>query len=231
MRSSALLAVVVFGAAVAVSATSHKSCPLDGLEIEGLPSSIPPSQLPLSFVSAAIGTQNYTCSPSNNYTLVGAVAELYDISCLGKSTLFTSVQDWLFGMWVDAPADLTSQALVSSYTLTRGSAVLGDHYFVPNPSGKPGNSPKWDFTSTGAFKGNKDAFVTVEKFAGSAAPTGPEDIDWVATNGIDGSLSAQVYRTDTREGQPPSSCQHGSSPDIQVKYGSKYWFYGSKLQH
>ncbi|KAF5333655.1 hypothetical protein D9611_002239 [Ephemerocybe angulata] len=234
MRPSLLSNLVVAVSAFAVSANKYKPCSLDGVDIIGrLPDTITPpmAHLTLSFVTAAIGTQNYTCSPNNNYTLVGAVAEVYDISCLAKSDEFTTVQDKLIGLWKSAPVGVTPHQVTSSSPETNANPLLGYHYFVPNPLGQPGNSPKWDFTSTGAFYGNEEAFVTAARFTGDTAPTGKQDIDWVGTNAIDpaGLLAAQVYRTDTREGQPPSECRSGESPDIQVKYACKYWFYGSAV--
>lgn len=66
-------------------------------------------------------------------------------------------------------------------------------------------NPKWDFTSQGAYKGNANAFVVAAKSAGIPAPTGAQDVDWVALKAIQGSLASDVFRVDTRGGQPPAS--------------------------
>lgn len=98
---------------------------------------------------------------------------------------------------------------------------LGQHYFVPNPKTGQGVSPKWDFSAQGQLKGALDAVVVVEKLAGAPAPTGEDDIDWLATNAIDGKLAAQVYRTDTRGGQAPDECEIPGNT-LEVKYVSNY---------
>ena len=81
---------------------------------------------------------------------------------------------------------------------------LGQHYFVPNPNGQ-GLGAKWDFTSQGALAGNTNAFVVAAKVNQTDAPTGPKDIAWVSLKSVTGQLAQQIYRTDTRLGQPPAT--------------------------
>jgi hypothetical protein len=83
----------------------------------------------------------------------------------------------------------------------------GQHYYVTNPITGTGINPKWDFTSQGATKGNKDAFVIAAKTTGATAPDTATDIDWVFLTALagEGKLASQVYRTDTRGGQPPAT--------------------------
>lgn len=126
----------------------------------------------------------------------GAVADIVDISCLIGTPDFDTIQDTVMSAWANA-ADANS-VLQSSLA---GRDVQGKHYFIPAASGT-GISPKWDFTS---FKQSPDAFVTVSKAGGLAAPTGAQDVDWLFLKAIDGKLSEEVYRTDTRLGQPPAS--------------------------
>ena len=87
--------------------------------------------------------------------------------------------------------------------------IIGQHYFVHNTTGAAGLSPKWDFTSSAFTKNNRNAFVVAAKVNGSAAPTGPQDIDWVSLINVPGKaggeLAKVVYRTDTRLGQPPAN--------------------------
>jgi hypothetical protein len=87
--------------------------------------------------------------------------------------------------------------------------VLGQHYFVENPSNHSAISPKWDFTSS-AFNGNNDAFVITNKTDSQAAPTGKQDVDWLKTKNVKGKLADEVYRTETRGGQPPDSVSFNS---------------------
>ena len=76
-------------------------------------------------------------------------------------------------------------------------SALGHHYFITNPVTGSGISPKWDFGDKG--------FVVAAKAGGEAAPTGKQDVDWLALNAIQGDLASQIFRVDTREGQPPAS--------------------------
>lgn len=207
-----------------------RTCELKGIDITGLPESFPKPTLPLAFVSVAIGTQNYTCSEHGNYTAAGAVAELYDISCLAhgsssSSPEFLKIQNDVFAGWKDAPAGKTAREVGWWFDSVLGHQ--GQHYFIPNPQTGQGLSAKWDFTSTGRTNGVHDAFVVVSRLAGAKAPTGAQDIDWLALASIDGGLGKEVYRTDTVEGQPPSATCKPGSGDVQVKYASKYWFYGA----
>jgi hypothetical protein len=71
-------------------------------------------------------------------------------------------------------------------------------------------SAKWDFTSS-ALNNYPDAFVVAAKVDQAAAPTGPQDIPWVflervaGDESVTGKLALQVFRTDTRLGQPPAT--------------------------
>jgi Protein of unknown function (DUF3455) len=109
---------------------------------------------------------------------------------------------------------------------------------VPNPTTGKGVNPKWDFASQ-SFSGNNNAFVIAATNGTFLAPTGQQDIAWVHLDNIQGSLSQEVYRVDTRGGQPPakvcievysmffglslifiSQCTGNST--ITVKYAAKY---------
>ncbi|KAJ7865318.1 hypothetical protein B0H14DRAFT_3443021 [Mycena olivaceomarginata] len=151
----------------------------------------------------------------------GAVASLFDLSCIDKSPAFASIQTTVFNAWNAAPAGASANTVggrVGTPTL------LGFHYFVTSPSGT-GISPKWDFTSTGKFAGNSSAFVTGSKVGDITAPTdSATNVDWLAINNVEGSLASKVFRIDTVNGQPPTSCVAGSA-DISVKYTAKYFLY------
>lgn len=96
----------------------------------------------------------------------------------------------------------------------------GQHYYVTNPITGSGIDPKWDFTSQGADAGKSDAFVVAAKVNGASAPTGSQDIDWVQLGSLTGNLAKQVYRVQTRLGQPPASVStvfiYGNSFDLTV---------------
>ncbi|KAH8826418.1 hypothetical protein DL96DRAFT_1465549 [Flagelloscypha sp. PMI_526] len=170
-------------------------------DLAGLPA---PTGSP-SFIGIGIGTQNYTCGSAGTYTSTGAVADIFDIACLASTPAFDTVQDAALAN--GAPA---------------GARLLGKHFFTPTASG---SSPEWDFT---ASQNNANAFVIAKKDNTVAAPTGSQDIAWLQLSSVSGSLASQIYRLDTREGQPPATCTPGTA-DITVKYSAKYWFFGSTL--
>jgi len=166
-----------------------------------------------------VGTQNYTCTAAGTYASAGAVAQLYDISCLIGTPAFDTVQDTAFKAWT-ASKDKKSTSAVNR--AVPGLKNAGDHYFVVSPSGT-GISPIWDQRKCGRANGN-EGFVLGAKAAGVAAPTGSQDVDWLQISNVQGNLAKTVYRTDTRGGPPPASCTPGS-PVLTVKYTSKYWFF------
>jgi len=54
------------------------------------------------------------------------------------------------------------------------------------------------------------------------SPDGAANVDWLQLTQVPPyGLSTTVYRVYTVLGQPPASCQPGS-PDISVKYATKY---------
>ncbi|KAL0959920.1 hypothetical protein HGRIS_011585 [Hohenbuehelia grisea] len=225
----------VISALWATAAMAVPSPQLSGCDLSNAPLDLPQGQTalplpaaPLSFVGVAIGTQNYTCSAAGTFASAGALAELFDISCLSGSPAFSSIQKDLYSLWKLAPSSVSTSQIINLLHLAKTPAILGQHYFVPNPSGAAGLSPKWDFTSQGSTRGNPDAFVVGARVGGLAAPTGPSDIDWLALTNVQGKLASQVYRVDTVGGQPPASCTPGSAP-ITVKYTSKYYLFGSSL--
>ncbi|KAF7325650.1 hypothetical protein MKEN_00414900 [Mycena kentingensis (nom. inval.)] len=219
--------------AASVSATSHIHVPRCDISQAKMP--IPPNQQTLvepahgpSFIGLAIGTQNYTCK-DGTYTNVGAVAELFDVSCLLGSPEFPHLQDIAYDAWKFAPASEpgTIQSIISGLSKYYASFVLGEHYFVPNPSGT-GLSPVWDFRHS--FPDNHNALVLAEKVGGIPAPTGPPDVDWLSLKSVSGDLATQVFRTDTVGGSPPESKCSSGALDITVKYSSMYYLFGTKVQ-
>ncbi|KAJ7796933.1 hypothetical protein B0H14DRAFT_2913023 [Mycena olivaceomarginata] len=168
---------------------------------------VAPTTAPL-FVALGVGVQNYTCTAATlKYASVGAVASIFDISCIDKTPAFATIQTTAF-----------------KHDKIGAATLLGYHYFVPAPSGT-GLSPKWDFTSTGKFAGNSTAFILAAKAGDILAPTNSAtNVDWLMLNNVQGSLASKVFRVDTVNGQPPTSCVAGSA-DISVKYTAKYYLY------
>lgn len=140
----------------------------------------------------------------------GAVAELFDISCLLGTPAFDHIQDLAFNIWKALPSKVTAEKVIELLHLAKTPAILGQHYFITNPITGSGLSPKWDFTSQGATKGNPNAFVVGARSGGVPAPTGPQDVDWLFLTGVQGQLADQIYRVDTRGGQPPATVRSTS---------------------
>jgi len=183
----------------------------------------PPLSTPPRYVALGVGVQNYTCNSSGNYTSVGAVADLFDISCLYGTEEFAKIQDDAFDIWQKCPnLDPLNSSLKNELLKEFKIPLLGYHYFIIYNGTL---RPDFDFTSTGANKGNQDAFVVAAKAVDVPAPNSVEDIDWLELKALAGKLADAVYRVDTKGGQPPTNCTPGSSP-ISVKYAAKYWFEG-----
>ncbi|KAH8102990.1 hypothetical protein BXZ70DRAFT_874240, partial [Cristinia sonorae] len=70
------------------------------------------------------------------------------------------------------------------------------------PTTGQGLDPKWDFTSSGKFKGNQDVFILVKSKGSVSAPTNATK-DVIGTR-VEGRIADEIFRTDTRGGQPPS---------------------------
>jgi hypothetical protein len=180
-----------------------------------------------NYVALGVGNQNYSCTDWGNYTSVGTVAQMFDITCLYGTPEFWRIQDDAYDIWSDWPnTDPLEPGLAVQLSGEFGIDVIGQYYFIIGPTGSL--SPKWDFTSSGPTAGNPDAFVVAAKVGDIPAPTGSQDIDWVELKGVDGKLASEIFRVDTHAGQPPSSCTPGS-PVITVKYSAQYWFFGSTL--
>jgi hypothetical protein len=161
---------------------------------------------------------------------VGAVADLFDISCLYRDPFaFKNIQDIWFADWSRMPESFTVFDLIKENEGNRG--VLGQHYFVQNGTAI---APKFDFTSA-SQKGNPDGYSVCAKVGD--LPVSGSNVDWLSLRSVEGDLAALVYRVDTNSGQPPASvsmpqkwygtstngyqCVAGS-PLLSVKYTAKY---------
>lgn len=180
------------------------------------------------------------------YRSIGALAELYDLSCEYYKPAFWTLPGEAYRIWSAAPVYVTETDIIDilhsigETSLSTIPAILGEHYFVPNPTGSAGLSPKWDFTSE-AFAGDDTAFVIAKGVGDIPSPLGHENVDWLYLTNVLGALAQEVYRTNTFGGQPPASvssfsswsewnqtlilldtqCTPGSGP-ITVKYTALY---------
>ncbi|EEP77003.1 predicted protein [Uncinocarpus reesii 1704] len=186
--------------------TSKVSLPETGNGAE-LPS--PASELALKYITLGVGTQNYTCAnleKSAKPALVGAVATLYDVSCLASQSSW--FLDMFARMVVRLPVRMVNR-LVPKYL---GSEMQGHHYFE-------GRVPLFDLRTNGH---NDYAYVSVA--AKVPAPQN-RDVDWLRLDRVDGSGIEAVYRVKTTAGKAPTSCKN--MPDqFEVKYIAQYWMYG-----
>jgi len=227
------------GTAAAVYISSHGGSSLGGCDVSSAILPLPsgqsvlkaPSNEPVHFIGVAFGVQNYTCSSANNYTNVGAVAELFDVSCLYHSDpgLLSTIQEPLFAAWSNFTSDVTIQEAIEFLPhIVPADLILAQHYFIRNSAG--GLSPTWDFRATKRFRGVQDALFVGKAAASLPDPINPAvDVAWLDVGHVSGDIAAEVFRINTVGGQPPSSCTFGSSPNITVKYSSQYWFFGGSL--
>ncbi|KAJ7757101.1 hypothetical protein B0H16DRAFT_1721560 [Mycena metata] len=175
---------------------------------------------PPAYVLLGVGVQNYTCSASGTYTTAGAVASLFDVSCLQNNANYGTLQDRAFAFWNNStsPPEVTPLNVAND---VGAPLMLGQHYFIANPNGSL--SPKWDFTA-GPSK-DPNAFVVGAKVGDILAPTNSgTNVDWLSLNAASGTLANHIFRVDTVGGQPPSSCVVGSEL-LSVKYVARYYLY------
>jgi len=186
---------------------------------------------PLAAVGLGFGIQNYTCSANNVFVSAGAVAELFDISCLAatNSKLISSVHQDLFNLW-NSPAagNVTIQQLIATLpNMVPASLILSQHYFISNAAG--GISPVWDFRATPKFQGVNNAVFVGKALANTPDADPTKNVPWLHLGKVSGDISDEIYRIYTVGGVAPSSCVSGTTKDISVKYTSQYWFFGGSL--
>lgn len=226
MLTSSMLALGILGYTGALPAERYLStnCDLSSARLQ-VPTDqtqlIAPTYAP-SFIGIGVGTQNYTCNATKStYELIGAVAELFDGSCLYGTPAFESAPTTVYDVW-SATTGITIQEVITTLGLTPDAAMLGQHYYVPNPMGS-GLSPKWDFTLSGVTAGNPNAYVIGVKI-GDLPSSDSSDIDDLMVKAVEGELASEVFRVETNGGQPPTQCAAGDS-NITVKYTAQYWFF------
>jgi len=188
------------------AAAPHMARTAGGCNVKNATLSLPAGQTAISvptdaspaYIALGVGVQNYTCTAAGTYTSAGALAELFDISCLVGKPSFATIQD------------------------SRGLPCLGRHYFITNPANSSTISPEFDL---GRSKGPGTAGIIIaKKLGGIPSPVGPTNVDWLELGNQSGGLAKYVFRVDTQGGQPPASCKPGS-PLLSVPYKAKYWLF------
>ncbi len=133
---------------------------------------------------------------------VGAVADMFDISCLYGTPEFANIQNDAYDIWQKCNRlDVSESKLIPEFLQKFNIPLVGYHYFI-NDNGTL--RPKFDFTSAGSTKGNPDAFVVATKAVDVPAPRNC-DIDWLELTALSGKLADEVFRVYTRAGRPPTS--------------------------
>jgi hypothetical protein len=186
-----------------------------------LPSSLDPLPSSPNLFLLGVGVQNYTCNSNGTFDNVGAVAQLFEISCLFGRPEFSTIQKVAFSEWAASPStNPLEPELVQLMKNKHNINVEGQHYFVNQNNTLV---PVWDLRSSGENAGNPNAIVFAQKVKSASSPDGPENIDWVELKKLSGGLANLVYRVDTVKGQPPSTCTPGSQ--ASVKYAANYLFF------
>lgn len=175
-----------------------------------------------NFLALGCGVQNYTCTGAGNYSSIGALANLYDISQLFNTAEFANVTNCGLEIWSGDQGETNpfNSGLDSLIQNNLGlNNKLGEHFFT-NFNGT--SEPEFDFTQS---QGNAGDFTIDVKSADIPSPTDPTNsVDWLALSNVSGILASQTFRIFTAGGKQPSSCQPGSG-DISVKYCAQYWFF------
>ncbi|KAH7921701.1 hypothetical protein BV22DRAFT_1132037 [Leucogyrophana mollusca] len=181
-----------------------------------------------AFVALGLGVQNYTCNAtSSTYVLTGAVAELFDSSCLYGTPVFDTAPALAYTAWDATTGLVTPQDVIAALSIVPLPVVLGQHYYVPNPAGS-GLSPKWDFTSSGGTYGNTAAYAVGAKIGDLPSPDTKLNIDSLMVKVVEGNLASEIFRVQNNGGQPPASCT-SASQNVSVKYTAQYWFFGGSI--
>ncbi|KAH0826603.1 hypothetical protein J3R83DRAFT_4964 [Lanmaoa asiatica] len=151
------------------------------------------------------------------HILTGAVAELFDSSCLYGTPVFDTAPGLAYTTWEASTEPVAPQDIIATLGLVPDPLVLGQHVYIPSATGSEG-SPKWDFTSSGGTAGNPNAYVVGAKVGDLPSSNPTVNVDNLMIKAIKGDL-------------PPAECD-AHSGNITVKYTAQYWFFGGNVtQH
>ncbi|KAK1140072.1 hypothetical protein N8T08_010904 [Aspergillus melleus] len=197
-------------------------CPLDNvklpLERTNPPLPNPGNGLKLKYVAIGRGTQNYTCNATDESALpvaVGAVATLYDASCLvAVNPDLAHALTGPFSKTIPGVLNFINAVLSRVIHSSTDTLVLGEHYF-------DGKTPFFDLRLGGYLD-----WIGTKKVASADAPTKGEDVPWLKLDATNSSGLHDVYRVYTASGKAPASCK-GQLPAFVIDYAAEYWFYGA----
>jgi len=177
---------------------------------------VPNPALKVQFVGLGLGTQNYSCSAEGKPVSAGAVATLYDVSCLSSTPFFATLPDFAVNLGGSRARTAVSAGIAQR--LGSSPIKLGDHFFIANAAG--GISPEFDLTPSQ----KKSSFVIAKKTGNVASPLGTANVDLLQLDKVNGTIGTQVLRLDTRLGQPLSATCTPGSPITTSPYVAVYWF-------
>ncbi|PLB55855.1 hypothetical protein P170DRAFT_453097 [Aspergillus steynii IBT 23096] len=205
-----------------LGAVNVNHCPLDNIKLPldrtnpALPNPAP--GLKLKYVAIGRGTQNYTCNATDASTTpnaVGAVATLYDASCIvHRNPELLHALTGPFSHFIPGVIHFVSAIFSRLIHSSTDTVVLGEHYFE-------GKTPFFDMRL-----GGYPDWVGTKKVASADAPTKGNDVPWLKLESTNSSGIHDVYRIYTAGGKAPANCQ-GQNPYFVVDYAAEYWFYGN----
>ncbi|OJJ96544.1 hypothetical protein ASPACDRAFT_1859222 [Aspergillus aculeatus ATCC 16872] len=195
-------------------------------EAAATPHLSPPSaHLSLKFIALGRGTQNYTCpttskdNTSRNASATpiatGAVATLYDISCLAATPKSHALR-FLHAL-PGFTRSIPQEVLAFYAVMLSQSAIIGEHYFSSSQSSSSTTSttaaaamPVFDLRPAtfgkqgGRYESN---WVKAKKVESVNAPgSGGDDVPWLKMVGVEGSGIKEIYRVHTAGGMSPATC-------------------------
>lgn len=200
-------------------------CDLSKAQMPAMAGLPPPSAgLIPHHVAVGRGTQNYTCdtsNPSSAPVAVGALATLYNVSCIAATNqdLLEKVPAMAVNFDYDA---VTSTGSLGPMALP---PISGHHFFVDGTTPFFNlDTPTLDIGTVPTSKNNSAAAPPTA----AKGPSGSSAVAWLKLLAKDGATGGikEVYRVDTAGGSAPATCQ-GQPANIQVQYSAVYWFWGS----
>jgi len=177
-----------------------------------------PTGLTLSRVVIGRGTQNYTCADDSSAPVaIGAVARLYDASCIATS--FPAIFEQLPGLFLGVDASQET-FIANKLGMLAGKDMLVGHHLFSNVT-----TPVFDFRLNGSDK----IFVGKKEDNKPAPPTSVNGtfgaVDWLELQIIAGTVGyKRAYRVVTAGGKQPATCS-GQAASFTEEYSAQYWFY------
>jgi len=219
-----IFSIALAASTVVSCSPSHHVGKLTRCDLSKVRMPVPPNQSTLvspsnapEYVALGVGVQNYTCE-SGVWTSAGAVAALFDVSCLVGSSYFDRLPDIAYDLLPNVDECNAAHAVLHLPHVGRLKPLI-NHFFVPNPAvNGTGVSPRFNLA-------HHKSFVTTKKVAALDSPDGSENIPWLQLEEVQGNLASQVFRVNTVKGQPPGSCNAPSNKVLSVHYAAVYWFF------